>query len=214
MATPHSAVSTLIQKLLDDPNVAHNDMFRELMQAGLRDLVNAEASATIGAAPYERTSERKNRRNGTRSKKISTTSGDVDINIPKLRHGSFFPSLLSPRRRVDKALHAVICQAYIDGVSTRKVDDLVKALGIDSGISKSTVSRICADIDEAVEEFLTRPLTHTWFPYVYLDATYVDVRRGGGVHNKGGRAISQAVVVATGVSAQGRREILGVAVGD
>jgi len=214
MATPHSAVSTLIQKLLDDPNVAHNDMFRELMQAGLQDLINAEASATLGAAPYERTSERKNRRNGTRSKKISTTSGDVDINIPKLRHGSFFPSLLSPRRRVDKALHAVICQAYIDGVSTRKVDDLVKALGIDSGISKSTVSRICADIDEAVEEFLTRPLTHTWFPYVYLDATYVDVRRGGGVHNKGGRVISQAVVVATGVSAQGCREILGMAVGD
>jgi len=91
MATPHSAVSTLIQKLLDDPNVGHNDMFRELMQAGLQDLVNAEASATLGAAPYERTSERKNRRNGTRSKKISTTSGDVDINIPKLRHGSFCP---------------------------------------------------------------------------------------------------------------------------
>lgn len=101
MATPHSAVSTLIQKLLDDPDVAHNDMFRELMQAGLQDLVNAEASATIGAAPYERTTTRTTRRNGTRTKKISTTSGDVDINIQKLRHGSFFPSLLSPRRRVD-----------------------------------------------------------------------------------------------------------------
>lgn len=138
----------------------------------------------------------------------------MDIDIPKLRHGSLFPSLLSPRRRVDKALHAVICQAYIDGVSTRQVDDLVKALGIDSGISRSTVSRICADIDEAVDQFLTRPLTHTWFPYVYLDATYVDVRRGGGVHNKGGRGLSPAVVVATGVSAKGRREILGMTVGD
>jgi putative transposase len=167
MAIPHSAVSTVVQKLLDDPDVAHNGMFRELMQAGLQDLVDAEATATT--------------RRHLLPKKVSTTPGDVDLNIPKLRHGSFFPSLLSPRRRVDKALHAVICQAYID---------------------------------EAVEEFLTRPLNRTWFPYVYLDATYVDVRRGGGLHNKGGRVISQAVVVATGVSAKGRREILGMTVGD
>lgn len=101
----------------------------------------------------------------------------------------------------------MICQAYIDGVSTRKVDDLVRALGNETGISRSTVSRICADIDEAVTEFLTRPLDHTWFPYLFLDATYVKVRHGG-------RVVSQAVVVATGVSYEGRREILGMSVGD
>ena len=123
----------------------------------------------------------------------------MDLAIPKLRQGSFFPSLLSPRKRVDKALYAVICSAWIEGVSTRKVDDLVRALGNESGISRSTVSRICKDIDEAVGEFLTRPLEHTWFPYVFVDATYVDVR----VNH---RVVSQALVVATGVSAQGRRQ--------
>lgn len=127
--------------------------------------------------------------------------------IPKLREGSFFPSLLNPRKRIDKALYAVICQAWINGVSTRKVDELVKALGCESGISKSQVSRICADIDSVVEEFLTRPLSHTWYPYLFLDATYVDVRHAGHV-------VSKAVVVATGVSAQGRREILGMRIGD
>jgi putative transposase len=111
-------------------------------------------------------------------------------------------------------LHTVICQAYIDGVSTRQVDDLVKALVIDCGISRSTVSRICAAIDESVEEFLTRALSHTWSPDVYFDATYVDVRRGGGVHNKGGRVISQDVVVITRIPSKGRREFLGMAVGD
>ncbi|MBD4392710.1 IS256 family transposase, partial [Xanthomonas citri pv. citri] len=114
------------------------------------------------------------------------------------REGSFFPSLLSPRRRVDKALYAVICQAWIDGVSTRKVDQLVRALGNDTGISRSTVSRICGEIDEAVQEFLSRRIDHTWFPYLFLDATYLDVRHRG-------RVASQALVVATGVSGEGRR---------
>ena len=207
MPSDQSAVSVLIQEVLSDPDLAHDDVFRRLLQAGLQDLIDAEATAQIGAEPYERSSTRSNRRNGKRPKKLATTAGEVDLAIPKLRQGSFFPSLLCPRKRVDKALYAVICSAWIEGVSTRKVDDLVKALGNESGISRSTVSRICKDIDEAVGEFLTRPLDHTWFPYVFVDATYVDVRVSH-------RVVSQALVVATGVSAQGRREILGMALGD
>lgn len=161
----------------------------------------------IGAAPHERAPERVTRRNGTRPKTLATPAGEVDLAIPKLREGSFFPSLLSPRRRVDKALYAVICQAWIDGVSTRKVDQLMRALGNDTGISRSSVSRICAEIDEAVQEFLHRRIDHTWFPYLFLDATYLDVRLRG-------RVVSQALVVATGVSGDGRREILGMSLGD
>ena len=138
---------------------------------------------------------------------MATTAGEVELAIPKLRTGSFFPSLLHPRRRVDKALYAVICSAWIEGVSTRKVDDLVKALGNESGISRSTVSRICKDIDEGVHEFLSRRLDRTWFPYLFVDATYLDVRVGH-------RVVCRALVVATGVSAEGRREILGMALGD
>ena len=176
-------------------------------RAGLQDLVDAEAAAVIGAQRYERTPQRTNRRNGTRPKTVATTAGEVELAIPKLRTGSFFPSLLHPRRRVDKALYAVICSAWIEGVSTRKVDDLVKALGNESGISRSTVSRICKDIDEGVKEFLARSLDHTWFPYLFVDATYLDVRVGH-------RVVCRALVVATGVSAEGRREILGMALGD
>ena len=206
-ATNQSAVSTLIREVLADPDLAHDDVFRRLLQAGLQDLVDAEAAAVIGAQRYERTPQRTNRRNGTRPKTVATTAGEVELAIPKLRTGSFFPSLLHPRRRVDKALYAVICSAWIEGVSTRKVDDLVKALGNESGISRSTVSRICKDIDEGVHEFLARRLDHTWFPYLFVDATYLDVRAGH-------RVVSRALVVATGVSAQGRREILGMALGD
>ena len=161
----------------------------------------------IGAQRYERTPHRTNRRNGTRPKTVATTAGEVELAIPKLRTGSFFPSLLHPRRRVDKALYAVICSAWIEGVSTRKVDDLVRALGNESGISRSTVSRICKDIDEGVHEFLSRRLDRTWFPYLFVDATYLDVRVGH-------RVVCRALVVATGVSAEGRREILGMALGD
>ncbi len=138
---------------------------------------------------------------------MATTAGEVELAIPKLRSGSFFPSLLNPRRRVDKALYAVICSAWIEGVSTRKVDELVKALGCESGISRSSVSRICKDIDQGVGQFLARPLDHSWFPYLFIDATYLDVRVGH-------RVVCQALVVATGVSALGRREILGMAIGD
>ena len=207
MPSHQSAVSTLIREVLADPDLAHDEVFRRLLQAGLQDLVDAEAAAVIGAQRYERTPERTNRRNGKRLKTVATTAGEVELAIPKLRTGSFFPSLLHPRRRVDKALYAVICSAWIEGVSTRKVDDLVKALGNESGISRSTVSRICKDIDEGVKEFLARSLDHTWFPYLFVDATYLDVRVGH-------RVVCRALVVATGVSAEGRREILGMALGD
>ena len=207
MPSHQSAVSTLIREVLADPDLAHDEVFRRLLQAGLQDLVDAEAAAVIGAQRYERTPHRTNRRNGTRPKTVATTAGEVELAIPKLRTGSFFPSLLHPRRRVDKALYAVICSAWIEGVSTRKVDDLVRALGNESGISRSTVSRICKDIDEGVHEFLARRLDHTWFPHLFVDATYLDVRVGH-------RVVCRALVVATGVSAQGRREILGMALGD
>ena len=131
----------------------------------------------------------------------------MELRIPKLRSGSFFPSLLEPRRRIDRALWAVVMEAYVQGVSTRKVDDLVAALGIDAGISKSEVSRICAELDSVVAAFRDRPLGHTTFPYVFLDATYVKAHEGASV-------VSKAIVIATGVSATGDREVLGLAVGD
>jgi putative transposase len=138
---------------------------------------------------------------------VATQAGDVELRIPKLRRGSFFPAILEPRRRIDQALYAVVMEAYVNGVSTRAVDDLVQALGVESGISKSEVSRICAGLDEQVEAFRSRPLHHTSFPYVFLDATYLHVRRSGQV-------TSMAVVVATGVTADGGREVLGLDVGD
>ena len=161
----------------------------------------------IGAGRYERSETRTTHRNGVRTRTLSTKAGDVELAIPKLRKGSFLPSLLEPRRRIDRALLAVIMQVYIEGVSTRSVDDVVKALGIDSGISKSQVSRICADLDEGLTAFRERPLDHIAFPYLFLDATYVKVRATG-------RVVSKAVIIATAVTATGDREILGTAVGD
>lgn len=194
--------------LLEELRAAESgDVMRRLLGSALQMLIDAEASVHIGAAPHERTTTRTTQRNGGRDKTVSTTAGDLTVRIPKTRTGSFFPSLLQPRRRVDQALHAVICEAYVHGVSTRKVDDLVAALGIDSGLSKSEVSRICASLDGDVAAWRNRPLGHTWFPYVFLDATYCRVRLDG-------RVVSQAVVVATGVSIDGRREVLGHAVGD
>ena len=182
-------------------------VFAELIRVGMQALIEAEAAAKIGAGRYERCEERQTHRNGHRARTLSTTSGDIEVKIPKLRSGSFFPSLLQPRRRIDKALHAVIMEAYVHGVSTRSVDDLVAALGVDSGISKSEVSRICAGLDREIEAFRNRTLTHTTFPYVFCDATFCKVRVGAHV-------VSQALVVATGVSAEGTREVLGTAVGD
>lgn len=141
---------------------------------------------------------------------MTTKAGDVELRIPKLRKGSFFPIILEPRRRIDQALYAVVMEAYVHGISTRSVDDLVEAMG-GTGVSKSEVSRICANLDEVVGAFRTRALDHAEFPYIYLDATYLHVRNKPG---KGGQVVSMAVVVATGVTARGDREILGLDVGD
>jgi putative transposase len=183
------------------------EVMRRLLHTILQALIDAEATAQIGAAPHERTETRTTQRNGGRDKLVATTAGDLTVKIPKLRTGSFFPSLLAPRRRIDVALHAVVMQAWVEGVSTRKVDDLVAALGVESGISKSEVSRICAQLDTEVAAWRARPLDEQAVPYVFLDATYCKARVNG-------RVVSRAVVIATGVSADGRREVLGCDVGD
>ena len=183
------------------------DLIRESVRVALQ-LIEAEATERIGAAPYERTESRVTERNGHRTRSLSTKAGDVDLRIPKLRKGSFFPVILEPRRRIDQALYAVVMEAYVHGVSTRAVDYLVEAMGVVAGISKSEVSRICAGLDETVGAFRTRELDHTEFPYVYLDATYLNVR------NTTSQVVSMAVVVATGIGADGSREVLGLDVGD
>ena len=182
-------------------------LFRDLVQRALQELIDAELTRAIGAGPHERTETRTNHRNGARSRVLSTPAGDVELRIPKVREGAFFPSLLKPRRRVDRALWAVIMTAYVTGTSTRKVDDLVRALGVESGISKSTVSRICEQLDEEVAAFRERSLDHIEFPYVFVDATYLNGRRDH-------RVVSRAVVVATAVAADGNREVLDLDVGD
>lgn len=183
------------------------ELVRAVAERLLQELIEAEAAAQIGAEWGERTEARTGYRNGHRDKTVTTQAGDLDLAIPKLRAGSFFPSLLERRRRIDQALYAVVMEAYVHGVSTRSVDDLVRALGSDTGISKSEVSRICADLDDRLDAFRTRPLDHTRFPYLYLDATYVKARVDH-------RIVSQAVVIATGVTEHGGREVLGVMVGD
>jgi putative transposase len=205
MALSQSAVTELLDAFRAGEGV---DLIRESVQLVLQELIEAEATEVIGAAPYERTDTRTAERNGARSRLLATQAGDVALRIPKLRKGSFFPSILEPRRRIDQALYAVVMEAYVAGVSTRAVDDLVAALGIGSGISKSEVSRICAGLDEIVGAFRTRQLDHVEFPYVYLDATYLHVR------NATSQVVSMAVVVATGITANGDREILGCDIGD
>jgi putative transposase len=205
MTVVHDArVLELVEELGGD---RVRNLFRELLQGALQELIDAELTEAIGAGPHERTETRTNRRNGGRPRTLSTPAGDVELQIPKVRVGSFFPSLLEPRRRVDRALWAVIATAYVTGTSTRKVDDLVRALGVDSGISKSTVSRVCGEIDTEVDAFRSRRLDHTCFPYLWLDATYLKAR-------KDHRIVSRAVVVATAVASDGNREVLDVAVGD
>ena len=204
MALDHSALLDLLAQLkLTDVT----DRVRVATETLYQELIDAEAAAFIGAGPFERSPERTTQRNGVRPRLLTSTAGDLQLKIPKLRQGSFFPSLLERRRRVDQALFAVVMEAYLHGVSTRKVDDLVKALGADSGISKSEVSRICADLDQEVAVFRDRDLTTTSYPYVFLDATFCKAR----VNH---RVVSQAVVVAVGVAADGRREVLGFDVGD
>ncbi len=184
-----------------------DDRIRQAAQTIYQALIEAELTSVIGAAPHQRTPERSAQRNGHRPRVLATTAGDLELRIPKLRAGSFFPSLLERRRRVDQALFAVVMEAYLHGVSTRKVDDLVRALGADSGISKSEVSRICSDLDQEVAAFRDRSLAGQQFPYVFVDAIYCKARVNR-------RVVAQAVVVATGVCGDGRREVLGFAVGD
>ena len=206
MTTYESALSELSGRLIGTGSNLTNSL-SEILAAALQELIEAELTAAIGAAPGERTEDRLAQRNGHRPKLLTTPAGDVDIAIPKLRTGSFFPELLEPRRRIDRALWAVIMTAYVTGTSTRKVDDLVKAFGCDSGVCKSTVSRICKDIDADVAVLRTRTLGHQPFVYVWLDATYVHVREHRHV-------VSKAVVIATGLRHDGRREVLGVDIGD
>jgi putative transposase len=204
MALDQSALLDVLEAL---KGADVEDRIKQAATTIFQALIEGELSSVIGAGPHERTEARTAQRNGHRPKTISTSAGDLQLQIPKLRTGSFFPSLLERRRRVDQSLFAVIMEAYLHGTSTRKVDDLVKALGADSGISKSEVSRICAELDVEVAAFRDRSLAEQPFRYVFLDATYCKARVDH-------RVVSQAVVVATGVAADGRREVLGFDVGD
>lgn len=181
------------------------DFLREAVAAIVATIMEAEVSMLTGAEKGERTPERQNRRNGYRGRLWDTRAGTLELAIPRVRNGSYFPSFLEPRRRSEQALLSVIQQAYVEGVSTRRVDDLVRAMGCD-GISRSQVSRICKQLDESVEAFRNRPLDAGPYPYVWLDALVQKVRENG-------RVVNVAVVVATAVNGEGQREILGLAVG-
>ncbi|MGE7156778.1 IS256 family transposase [Methylorubrum rhodesianum] len=183
---------------------ADADLVRDLLAFAAKRMMDLEVEARTGAPAGARSPDRLTHRNGYRERAWETRAGRIELAIPKLRKGSYFPSFLEPRRTAEKALTAVIQEAYIHGISTRSVDDLVKAMG-GSGVSKSQVSRLCEEIDERVNAFLSRPLEGTW-PYLWIDATYVKAREGG-------RIVSRATIVAVGVNTDGRREVLGVATG-
>jgi transposase-like protein len=207
MTLSHSGASELNQLM---EGTTAGALIPEIVRRGFQVLLEAEVSALTGAQLHERCPDQlSTHRNGYRRRLLTTQVGDLTLAIPKLRQGSFFRDWLEPRRRVDKALYAVVMEAYTGGISTRKVDALVEALGGDSGISKSEVSRICQGLDEQVKAFLGRPLDHAHFPYVYLDATYLHGRLGRNL-----QVVSRAVVVAIGINALGYREVLGIAVGD
>jgi putative transposase len=192
------SLRALIEKAADA------DLLREMIGFAAQRLMELEVGEFTGAAYGERSAERLAQRNGYRDRAWETRAGTVELRIPKLRRGSYFPGFLEPRRMAEKALTAVIQEAYIQGVSTRSVDELVKAMGM-SGISKSQVSRLCEEIDGKVKAFLDRPIEGDW-PYLWLDATYVKVRQAS-------RVVSVAVIVAVGVNSDGRREVLGMDIG-
>ena len=192
----------LFQSVIEKSSDA--DFLREMIGFAADRLMALEVDSLCGAGHGERSVERVNQRNGYRDRLWETRAGAVDVKIPKLRKGSYFPGFLDPRRTAEKALTAVIQEAYIQGISTRSVDELVKAMGM-TGISKSQVSRLCEEIDVRVKDFLARPIEGDW-PYLWLDATYIKVR-------KAGRIVSVAAIIAVAVNSEGRREVLGLAIG-
>lgn len=198
MADDRMPLIELLQK------VGEGDFLRTVTESVLQILMEADVEGLIGAGRHERSQERSNYRNGFRERSLDTRLGQLSLRIPKLRQGSYFPPFLEPRKTSERALVAVIQEAWISGVSTRRVDDLVQAMGL-SGISKSQVSKLCKDIDERVGEFLNRPLDGLW-PYLWLDATYLKQREGG-------RVVSVAAIIAVAVNTEGRREIVGLHIG-
>ncbi|MET3587978.1 transposase-like protein [Pseudorhizobium tarimense] len=180
------------------------DFLRLIAESVLQMIMEADVDGLIGAGRYERGESRQTWRNGYRDRTLDTRLGTLNLKIPKMRSGSYFPGFLEPRKTVEKALVAVIQEAWINGVSTRKVDELVQAMGM-TGISKSSVSKLCKDIDERVNAFLRRPLSGAW-PYLWLDATYLKMREGG-------RIVSVAAIIAVAVDTDGKREIVGLHIG-
>jgi transposase-like protein len=198
MTDENMSLRDLLEKTAD------TDFLRELIGFTAQRLMELEVESLTGAPHGARAPDRLTHRNGYREREWETRAGTVELRIPKLRRGSYFPGFLEPRRMAEKALTAVIQEAYVQGISTRSVDGLVQAMGM-SGISKSQVSRLCGEIDDKVQTFLNRPLEGDW-PYVWLDATYVKVRQAG-------RIVSVAVIIAVGVNSDGRREVLGMDIG-
>jgi transposase-like protein len=202
METPMTKDMMDVQALVG--KTADGDFLRDMIGFAAQRLMELEVGGLTGAAYGEKDGERLVQRNGYRDRDWETRAGTVELRIPKLRKGSYFPGFLEPRRMAEKALIAVIQEAYIQGISTRSVDDLVKAMGM-SGISKSQVSRLCEEIDGRVKVFLNRPIEGDW-PYLWVDATYIKVRQAG-------RIVSVAVIIAVGVNSDGRREVLGMQIG-